>query len=246
MPEYGFEEIFQREMLLLGREAVQKLRCAHVLVCGLGGVGAYAVEALARTGVSSLSLLDFDTISPSNINRQLPALLSTVGKSKAALLLHRVRDINPHCQAHAVEKKLLQENIPVIMAELPKPDFIVDAIDDVPAKLGLILYAKKNGIDIISAMGAGQKLRPELLRIADISQTEGCPLAKKMRFELKKLGISKGLTVVYSSEAPPLTAIMGKNEVEGKRAFGSISYMPAMAGLLLASYVIRRLIGAAD
>jgi tRNA A37 threonylcarbamoyladenosine dehydratase len=193
------KEQFERTSLLIGEEAINKLNNSKVLIFGVGGVGGYVAEALARTGVGSITIVDKDTVSESNINRQIIALHSTVGRDKVDVLKERMLDINPNLQVDARKCFFLPENAHEL--DFSKYDYIVDAVDTVTAKLQIIVQAKEAGVPVISAMGAGNKVHPEMFEIADIYKTEMCPLAKVMRREFKNRGIKK-LKVVYSKEKP--------------------------------------------
>lgn len=227
-------ERFQRTQLLLGDAAMTRLAAAHVTVCGLGGVGSYAAEAIARAGIGALTLVDFDEVAASNINRQLCALTSTVGQAKADVVAARVADINPDCQVTVYKTRIAPENAAALIADT---DYLADAIDDIPAKLALLVAAKQRGLPVIAALGAGRRLDPTRLHIADISETSVCPLARIIRRGLRQAGVSSGLRVVYSSE-PPLP-----QPEDGKQPLGSVSFVPAVMGLLLASVVVRELAG---
>jgi len=233
---------FSRTELLLGHDAMEKLHNARVAVFGLGGVGGYVVEALARSGVGSLDLIDHDTISMTNINRQLLATHTTVGMSKAAAAAQRVKDINPETRVHVHETFYLPDT--AAQFDFTQYDYIVDAIDTVTGKLMLVAEAQRCGTPIISSMGTGNKLDPTAFRVADISQTRGCPLARIMRKECKKRGIEK-LKVVYSEEEPIPSKLDGLEEElpEGRRALpGSVAFVPSVAGLIIAGEVIKDLI----
>lgn len=241
MTAYAYDEIFARNLLLLGREAVDKLRNSHVIVCGLGGVGSYVAEALARSGLGKLTLVDSDRVALSNLNRQLPALIPTVGQPKVQVMAERIQAINPECEL-ILENYFIEEGD---LARLGRADYIVDAVDHLPAKVALIRYARALHIPIACAMGAGLRVAPERLRIADISQTQGCALARKLRRALREINIHDGVPVVYSTEEPrephPADA-----PVEGggiKKPLGSSAFVPATAGLMLASVVVRDLCG---
>jgi len=221
---------------------MEKLHNARVAVFGLGGVGGYVVEALARSGVGSLDLIDHDTISMTNINRQLLATHTTVGMSKAAAAAQRVKDINPETRVHVHETFYLPDT--AAQFDFTQYDYIVDAIDTVTGKLMLVAEAQRCGTPIISSMGTGNKLDPTAFRVADISQTRGCPLARIMRKECKKRGIEK-LKVVYSEEEPIPSKLDGLEEElpEGRRALpGSVAFVPSVAGLIIAGEVIKDLI----
>ena len=222
------KEQFERTSLLVGEEAISKLNNSKVLIFGVGGVGGYVAEALARTGVGSITIVDKDTVSESNINRQIIALHSTVGRDKVDVLKERMLDINPDIQVDAKKCFFLPDNAHEF--DFAQYDYIVDAVDTVTAKLQIIVQAKEASVSVISAMGAGNKVHPEMFEIADIYKTEMCPLAKVMRRELKNRGIKK-LKVVYSKEKP-----VYKGDVPG-----SIAFSPSVAGLLMASEVVRDL-----
>ena len=222
------KEQFERTSLLVGEEAISKLNNSKVLIFGVGGVGGYVAEALARTGVGSITIVDKDTVSESNINRQIIALHSTVGRDKVDVLKERMLDINPDIQVDAKKCFFLPDNAHEF--DFAQYDYIVDAVDTVTAKLQIIVQAKEASVPVISAMGAGNKVHPEMFEIADIYKTEMCPLAKVMRRELKNRGIKK-LKVVYSKEKP-----VYKGDVPG-----SIAFSPSVAGLLMASEVVRDL-----
>jgi tRNA A37 threonylcarbamoyladenosine dehydratase len=227
------EERFSRTALLIGENGVERLRKGRVAVFGVGGVGSFTVEALARLGVGHLTLVDPDEVAESNINRQLIALHSNIGKYKVDAARERVLDINPEADVKALKLFYLPENAAEF--DVSRFDCIVDAIDTVSAKLELITRAKAAGVPIISSMGTGNKMHPEMLEIADISKTSVCPLARVMRRELRTRGI-KELTVVYSKEE----AIEPKESIflpNGKKTVGSISFVPSTAGLLIASKV---------
>jgi len=226
-----------RTELLMGSESIERLSKSAVMVFGLGGVGSYAAEALARCGVGRLALIDDDVICPSNLNRQLIALHSTMGRPKAEVTAERALDINPGA---IVEPRILRYDASTAKeVELAGYDYIVDAIDSVYSKLLLIERAKAAGVPIISCMGAGNKLDPTAFRIADISKTSVCPLARVMRRELKKRGIS-GVDVLYSTEPAIRPAAP-----EGERPeTGSVSFVPSVAGLIIAGHVIKKICGA--
>ena len=229
------EEAFSRTGMLLGADAVRRLQQSRVAVFGLGGVGSYAAEALARTGVGALVLVDHDTVSPSNLNRQILALHSTLGRKKAEVMRERLLDINPGLLVSAHDCFYLPGNDNRL---LDGCDYIVDAIDTVSAKIALVEAARERGIPIISCMGTGNKTDPTRLEVADLAETSVCPLCRVMRRELRKRGIPH-LRVVYSREEPHRTASAGQS---GKApAPGSLMCVTASAGLLLASEAIRTL-----
>ncbi len=240
---------FIRTRLLVGDEPLERLKQARVAVFGVGGVGGYAVEALARSGIGTLHLYDDDIVSESNLNRQIAALHSTVGQPKAEVMARRVRDINPNCQAEFFRMFYLPQNADQV--DLSQYDYVADCIDTVTAKLELISRCTSLQVRIISAMGTGNKFDPSALVVTDISRTQGCPLARTMRKELRKRGISH-LKVVYSTELP--TQPLHPAEPEAPEAFGtrpgsaarrdtpgSTPFVPAAAGLLLASVIAQEL-----
>ncbi len=234
-------EYFCRTEMLLGTEAMECLELAHVAVFGLGGVGGHAVEALARSGVGALTLIDGDTVSPSNLNRQLLATRSTIGRQKAEVMRERVLDINPDCRVEVRPCFFVPDSCGEF--DFSAYSYVVDAVDMVTAKLLLIQMAQEKGVPVISSMGAGNKLDPTRFEVADIYDTSVCPLAKVMRRELKKRGISH-LKVVYSREQPCVPQPCGLEEpAQGKRQIpGSLAYVPSAAGLILASEVVKDII----
>lgn len=235
-------ERFLRNEMILGAAALEKLGRSHVCVFGLGGVGSYAVEALARSGVGQLTLVDQDVYSESNINRQLGALTSTVGQPKAEVLARRVLDIHPDCQVHPVQARYDRENGAQL---LPECDYVVDAIDLVACKVDLICRCLERGTPIISALGTGNKLDPTLLRVTDLSKTSGCPLARVMRRELGRLGI-RHLKVVFSPEEPAPTAQLEAPPPGRRSVPASVPWVPSVAGLLLGGAVVMDLVRNAE
>lgn len=233
---------FSRTELLIGKEGMRKLRSSSILVFGVGGVGSHCIEALARCGVGKLILVDNDRVSLTNINRQSIALHSTVGEYKTAVMRQKIADISPDTEVTAYETFVLPDNVEEVFSE--KPDYVVDAIDTVTAKIAIAGKAKEYGIPLISCMGTGNKLHPELFEIADISETSVCPLCRVMRRELKARGI-RHLKVLYSKEKPiALSGRDGGKDGEKKRPLpGSISFVPPVAGLLIAGEVVRNLTG---
>ena len=224
--------------MLIGEEAVEKLKGARVAVFGVGGVGGYVVEALVRSGVGAIELVDNDVVSLSNINRQIVALHSTVGRLKTEVMAERARDINPAVEVCTHNVFFLPETAESF--DFSAYDYVVDAIDTVSGKLALIERAKKSGVPVISAMGAGNKLDPTAFTVADISKTSVCPLARVMRRELKKRGIEH-VKVVYSEEVPRERETCEKT-ASGKPVPASIAFAPSVMGLILASEVIKDLI----
>lgn len=235
------EDWQQRTRLLLGEEKMERLRQAHVLVVGVGGVGAYAAEMICRAGVGQMTIVDADTVQPTNINRQLPALHSTVGKEKAEVLAVRFRDINPDIRLTVLPVFLKDGNIPELL-DAAHYDFVVDAIDTLAPKCHLIAEALKRHIRIVSSMGAGAKSDITQVRFADIWDTYHCGLSKAVRKRLQKLGIKRKLPVVFSTEqAAPEAVLLTEDEQNKKSTCGTVSYMPAVFGCYLAEYVIKRL-----
>ncbi len=231
----------QRTELLLGKDRMEHLRNSHVLVVGLGGVGAYAAEMICRAGVGKMTIVDADTVQPSNINRQLPALHSVIGRPKAEVLAERFRDINPDLELTVLPVYLKDEAIPELL-DSAKFDFVVDAIDTVAPKCYLIYNALKRGIKIVSSMGAGAKSDITQVRFADLWETYHCGLSKAVRKRLQKMGMKRKLPVVFSTEqADPNAVILIDNEQNKKSTTGTVSYMPAVFGCYLAEYVIRKI-----
>lgn len=249
----NMEEQFSRTELLLGREAMERLAKAHVAVFGVGGVGGYVVEALARSGVGKLDIVDNDRVALSNLNRQIIATMDTVGRYKVDVMRERILSINPNAQVTVHQCFFLPETAEAF--DFKAYDYVVDAVDTVTAKIELVLRAQQAGVPIISSMGVGNKLNPLALEITDIYKTSVCPLAKVMRRELKKRGVRK-LKVLYSKEEPlvphmpageeeqePLTAGQAAGGEERKRRAvpGSTSFVPSVAGLVIASEVIKEI-----
>ncbi len=229
---------FTRTEMLLGTKAMLEIKHKKVLVLGIGGVGTHAVEALARTGIGSLTLVDHDVIAITNINRQLHSMESTIGRPKVEVMQERVLDINPQIKVKALKEFYTPDRGDYFITS--DYDFVIDAVDNVSAKLDIITRCKTNGIPIISSMGAGNKINPLTLTIDDISETKACPLARVVRRELRKRGISEGIPVVYSPDVP-LSVLQETTEniPPGKNSIpGSISFVPAVAGFYLAYYVI--------
>lgn len=233
---------FSRTELLLGEEAMKKLKESTVAVFGIGGVGSYVVEALARSGVGKFVLFDNDEVSLTNINRQLIATKKTIGRKKVEVMRERIADINPNAEVEMNACFYLPENADGF--DFTEYSYVVDAVDTVTAKLEIITRAKEKDIPVISSMGAGNKLNPTQFEVADIYKTSVCPLAKVMRHELKKRGI-KNLKVVYSKE-PPIQIIYNDSlelEVTNKRTIpGSVSFVPSVAGLIIASEVVKDIV----
>lgn len=232
----------QRTELLIGTEGLERLKQSSVLIVGLGGVGGMAAEAICRAGVGKLTLIDRDIVTETNINRQLIALTSTVGMSKAEVLASRLRDINPAVVLHEITDWLDEKNLDQILNE-GKFDYVVDAIDTLSPKVHLLKNCVEKGIKVVSAMGAGAKTDPAKVKIDDISKTTYCPLAKAVRTRLHKLGVKRGVTVVFSTEEACKESVIETDEKYKRSTTGTISYMPALFGLMLASVVVRELAG---
>ncbi|MHB1041460.1 MAG: tRNA threonylcarbamoyladenosine dehydratase [Eubacteriales bacterium] len=233
---------FARTALLIGGNGLKALGESRVAVFGLGGVGSYAVEGLARVGVGELYLIDFDLVDVTNINRQLHALSGTVGRPKTELMAERVAQINPHARVFSFQERYLPGTGDGLIPQ--GLDYLVDAVDDVGAKVGLITGAIGRNIPVISSMGAGNKLDPAAFRVDDISRTFGCPLARSVRRELRRAGITEGVKVVFSTETPLKTDVDPgfPGAVPGRRSPGSISFVPSVAGLIAAGVVVRDLL----
>lgn len=233
---------FERTHILLGDAGLASLASRHVVVAGLGGVGSYCAEALARAGIGRLTLIDHDVVATSNINRQLPALLSTVDQPKVDLMAARVRDINPGCDLRILREFILPESV---TSQIPADaDYVIDCIDSLNCKTALVEHCVKSGIPVASSMGAGNRLDPSHIKLADLSKTHGCPLAAMMRKRLKRRGISKGVLTVFTNEPPrpprPPEPVSGRGRPRAVN--GTISYMPPIFGLMLAGEVIRQLL----
>ncbi len=232
-------EQFSRTKLLLGEAALQKLAQSHVAVFGIGGVGGYAVEALARSGVGKLDLIDNDTVALSNLNRQIIATHKTLGKYKVDIAAERIAEINPQCQVKTFKTFYLPDNKDEF--NFKQYDYIIDAIDTVTGKIGLVMAANEAEIPIISAMGAGNKVNPAAFEVADIYQTSVCPLAHVMRKELRRRGIER-LKVVYSKEKPIISRSAITENTNGKMPPGSTAFVPPIVGMIMAGEVIKDLI----
>lgn len=231
----------ERTELLLGNERVNYLKEKHVLVVGLGGVGAYAAEMICRAGIGKMTIIDADKVNASNINRQLPATHATLGQLKADVMAQRLRDINPDIELNVIAEFIKDEKIPEIL-ESAKFDYVVDAIDSLSPKVYLIYNAYKMQLPIVSSMGAGGKIDPSQVKIADISRSHNCALAKAVRKRLNRLDVRKGIPVVFSTEFADENAIVKvENEQNKISTAGTISYLPAIFGCYLASYVIRNI-----
>ena len=231
----------QRTELLLGEDKMARLQSAHVLVVGLGGVGAYAAEMICRAGVGRMTIVDADTVQITNLNRQLPAMHSTLGMFKADVLEARFKDINPDLELKVLPVFLKDENIPDLL-DADEYDFIVDAIDTLSPKCYLIYHALQRRIKIVSSMGAGAKSDITQVRFADLWDTYHCGLSKAVRKRLQKMGVKRKVPVVFSTgQADPKAVLLTDDEMNKKSTCGTVSYMPAVFGCYLAEYVIKRL-----
>ena len=232
--------IFQREELLIGKENLKKLENSHVIVFGVGGVGGFAVEALVRGGIGELTVVDYDTVDITNINRQIIALQNTIGLDKVSVIKERALSINPYIKIHTIKEKY-DEITKDLFFKDKSYDYVIDAIDLVSSKLSLIETSVKKNIPIISSMGTGNKINPTMLEVSDINKTSVCPLAKVMRRELKARGIKK-LKVVYSKELP-IKPFNEEGSREKSKNVGSISFVPSVAGLIIGGEVIKDICG---
>ena len=236
----------ERTSMLLGEQVLDSLASKRVMVVGLGGVGAYAAEMLCRAGVGTMVIIDSDAVSETNINRQLIALTSTVGKLKTDVVAQRLKDINPLVDLVVIPEYVEDANLEEIFAAAGALDYVVDAIDTLAPKISLIKYCVEHKIPHVSAMGAGAKLDATKIRIADISKSYNCPLAYILRKKLRKEGISKGFKVVFSEELPDREAIVPMEERNKKSQVGTISYLPAVFGCVCAQAAIVHLTGAGE
>ena len=244
--------LFSRFSMLVGDNAIEKLKNSNIIIFGIGGVGSYTVEALVRSGVGNITIVDYDEISESNINRQLHALHSTVGMSKAEIMKKRILDINPECNVTLI-KELAYKNIERFLGGNQKYNFVVDAVDVISSKIEIVEYCYKNDINIVSSMGFGNKMHPEMVEISTIENTSVCPMARTIRSILRKKNI-RNIPVVYSKEKAIVpdksdnysfekpTEFRENNELPRKVTPGSNAFVPGTAGLVIASYVIRKLL----
>ena len=231
-----------RTELLIGKEKLDKLNNSHVLVVGMGGVGSFAAEFICRAGIGEMTIIDGDVVDPSNRNRQLPALATTHGQSKVKLMAERLMQINPEIKLHVISEFVMPDRVEEMLTG--EPDYIAEAIDSITPKLTFMQAAYYHGMKIVSSMGAGGKVDPTLLKVADISESYNCPFAQQVRKQLKGFGITRGIKVVFSPEKPDKESIMHTDGTNFKKsAYGTISYLPATFGATLASVVIRDLIG---
>ena len=246
------KHLFSRFSMLIGDNAIEKLKNSNIIIFGIGGVGSYTVEALVRSGVGNITIVDYDEISESNINRQLHALHSTVGMSKAEIMKKRILDINPECNVTLI-KELAYKNIERFLGGNQKYNFVVDAVDVISSKIEIVEYCYKNDINIVSSMGFGNKMHPEMVEISTIENTSVCPMARTIRSILRKKNI-RNIPVVYSKEKAIVpdksdnysfekpTEFRENNELPRKVTPGSNAFVPGTAGLVIASYVIRKLL----
>ena len=232
----------KRTELLIGAEGLERLSLASVAVIGLGGVGGFAAEMVARAGVGQMVILDSDKVSVSNKNRQLLALKSTLGRPKTEVMAERLTDINEELKIEIIDEYLTDENVAALLGE-HKIDFIIDAIDTLSPKIALIRYAVERRIPLVSSMGAGAKYNATKVKIADISKSFNCPLAYVLRKKLRKYGINKGFKVVFSEELPDNEAIVPVEDRNKRSQVGTISYLPAMFGIAAAQVVITSMLG---
>jgi len=233
----------ERSLLLIKDDGIQNLAKSHVLIVGVGGVGSYAAEAICRAGVGKITLIDGDVVQKSNINRQLPALHSTIDEAKVEIMRKRLLDINPNAEIQVLQQFIMPEAVEQV---IPKDiDFVLDCIDSVSPKITLIIHCKKNKIRFISSMGAGGKMDPSRIKIADINDTRDCFFSRDIRKRLRKEKFSYGVKVVYSDEpVSKSTMALSPDTMFKKSFYGTISYMPAMFGMTMASFVIRKIINA--
>ncbi|MBD3612110.1 MAG: tRNA threonylcarbamoyladenosine dehydratase [Hydrogenovibrio crunogenus] len=232
--------LFERSLLVFEEQGIKQLQNSHVLVAGVGGVGGFVIEALARAGVGKMTIVDHDSVSPSNLNRQIIALESTLGQNKAEVMKQRIYDINPACEVVTIQSFLKPDDMNELLAD--DFNYVVDAIDSLNCKVALVATAYQRGLKVVSSMGAGRRIDPSKILIEDISKTHTCGLARNMRQRLKKQRIAKGVPVIFSTELPKAPGPM--EEIEGARGRvvnGTASYMPGIFGLMLAGLVIQDL-----
>ncbi|WP_289282446.1 MULTISPECIES: tRNA threonylcarbamoyladenosine dehydratase [unclassified Methylophaga] len=234
--------LFERTHILIGDEGIEKLQNSHIFLAGIGGVGSYTAEALARMGVGKMTLVDHDVVSGSNMNRQLVALRSTVDVLKADVIADRIKDINPDCQVTLITDFLTPESIPTVLSQ--DYDVVIDAIDSLSSKAALLETAWRNEMTVFASMGAGGKLDPTQVKTGDLMDTSICKLAKHLRGQLRKRGIGRGIQTVYSLEAPlPPLPPEPVSRGRARAVNGTVSYMPSIFGLTLAGLVINHIIG---
>ncbi|MBF0195163.1 MAG: tRNA threonylcarbamoyladenosine dehydratase [Magnetococcales bacterium] len=238
--------LFERTQILVGDEGIKKLHNSHILLAGLGGVGSFAAEVLIRAGIGRLTLIDSDVVAPSNINRQLPATIETIGQKKVTLVGQRLASINPDCRITLNDIFLTSENIPEILDQA-QPDWVIDAIDSLNCKVSLIIESQIRAYKVASSMGAGGKVNPSMLQIGDVLDSNICPLARLVRQRLRRRNCQRGVLAVWSLEKP-MPHLPPEETTRGRpRAVnGTISYLPALFGLTLAGEVLRRIIEKQD
>lgn len=229
---------FTRTNILLGDANIAKLAGKHILIAGVGGVGGYVVEAIARAGIGKITIIDNDVVDISNINRQLISNLGNIGKAKVDEFSQRIKLINPDIELISLPIFIDENNLDELLSD--KPDYVIDCIDTIESKLALIVYCLKHKLKIVSSMGAGNRIDVTKAKLADISKTQVCALARNIRLRLRKMGIKKGLTVVYSEEEPFAKPLA--NSAGGRPTNGTISYLPALFGIMLAGKVLQELI----
>ncbi|EXJ14720.1 tRNA threonylcarbamoyladenosine dehydratase [Imhoffiella purpurea] len=235
------EGLSDRTRILVGDRGIERLRASHVLVAGIGGVGSFVAEALARAGVGSLTLVDHDRVAPSNLNRQLVALRSTLGRLKTDVMAERIADINPDCRLTAVPEFLEEDGMETFLSG--GFDLVVDAIDSLSSKVALIETSVRLDVPILSSMGAGGRMDPTRLRVGDLMETQVCPLARAVRSQLRRRGVGRGVTVVWSDETPvPPRPPEETGRGRPRAVNGTLSYMPSLFGLTLAGLAVRRLV----
>lgn len=235
------DDFFSRTELLVGVEAVQKLQQAHVLVVGLGGVGGYAAEMLCRSGIGHLTIVDSDGVSLSNINRQLIALHSTVGRKKVELFMQRLLDISPECQLTGVDEFLRDDRMVELLQAAPY-NYVVDAIDTLSPKVFLLYHCHRLHLPVVSSMGSAGKLDPTRIEVTDIAESHTCPLARMVRKQLHKLGVHNGITVAFSTEEPQPNCSIEERSENKRTTMGTISYLPPAFACALTSVVVRGII----
>jgi tRNA A37 threonylcarbamoyladenosine dehydratase len=234
--------LFERTHILIGDEGIARLQQSHIFLAGMGGVGSFTAEALARMGVGKMTLVDHDVVSGSNMNRQLVALKSTVGMLKAEVMENRIKDINPDCEVALITEFLTPDSIPDILAR--GYDVVIDAIDSLSSKSALLETAWRNEMSVFASMGAGGKLDPTQVRTADLMDTSMCKLAKHLRAQLRKRGVGRGIQTVYSTESPlPPLPPEPVSRGRARAVNGTVSYMPSIFGLTLAGMVINHIVG---
>jgi len=234
--------LFERTHILIGDEGIEKLKQSHIFLAGMGGVGSFTAEALARMGVGKMTLVDHDVVSGSNLNRQLVALNSTVDTLKAEVMANRIRDINPDCEITLLTEFLTPETIPDILAQ--GFDVIIDAIDSLSSKSALLETAWRNDMTVFASMGAGGKMDPTQVRTGDLMDTSMCKLAKHLRAQLRKRGVGRGIQTVYSLESPlPPLPPEPVSRGRARAVNGTVSYMPSIFGLTLAGMVVNHIVG---